>query len=64
MAADDEDAAVDALSIFIDVLESAAPILGRALPQLAEWCAQIGATPSQDLRVRETALQVGILLIK
>ena len=60
LAAEDEQVAVDACEIFIDLIEAPAPVLGPTIPDLVRWCLQVATTTSYDLATREMALQVGL----
>ena len=62
LAAEDEQVAIDACEIFIDLIEAPAPVLGPTIPDLVRWCLQVATTNSYDLATREMALQVRPLL--
>ena len=54
----DEAAARDACELFTDLIESPAPVLGPAIPELARWSMQVAAATHLELDTREMALQV------
>ena len=60
LAAEDEQAAMEACEIFIDLIEAPAPVLGPTIPDLVRWCLQVATTTRCDLATREMALQVGL----
>ena len=62
LAAEDEQVAIDACEIFIDLIEAPAPVLGPTIPDLVRWCLQVATTANYDLATREMALQVRPLL--
>ena len=57
LAAEDEQVAVDACEIFIDLIEAPAPILGPSIPDLVRWCMQVATSTQYELATREMALQ-------
>jgi hypothetical protein len=58
LASGDEQAAIDACEIFIDLIEAPAPVMGPSMPELVRWCMQVTTTTSYDLATREMSLQV------
>ena len=58
LAAEDEQVAIDACEIFIDLIEAPAPVLGPTIPDLVRWCLQVASATNCDLATREMALQV------
>lgn len=63
LAAEDEQAAIDACEIFIDLIEAPAPVLGPTIPDLVRWCLQVAATTRCDLATREMALHVSLCFV-
>ena len=61
LAAEDEQVAVDACEIFIDLIEAPAPILGPSIPDLVRWCMQVATSTQYELATREMALQARLL---
>ena len=57
LAAEDEQVAVDACEIFIDLIEAPAPILGPSIPDLVRWCMQVATSTRYELATREMVLQ-------
>lgn len=57
LEADDEQVAIDACEIFIDLIEAPAPVLGPSIPNLVRWCMKVALCTSYDLATREMALQ-------
>ncbi len=57
LEADDEQVAIDACEIFIDLIEAPAPVLGPSIPDLVRWCMKVTLCTSYDLATREMALQ-------
>ena len=57
LEADDEQVAIDACEIFIDLIEAPAPVLGPSIPDLVRWCMKVALCTSYDLATREMALQ-------
>ena len=61
LAAEDEQVAVDACEIFIDLIEAPAPVLGPSIPDLVRWCMQVATSTQYELATREMALQARVL---
>lgn len=59
LAAEDEQVAIDACEIFIDLIEAPAPVLGPTIPDLVQWCMQVATATQYDLATREMTLQAG-----
>lgn len=59
LSAGEEDVAVQAFSIFTDLIEQPAPVLGPLLPGLAAFAMDTALSTHYDLNTREQALQVG-----
>jgi hypothetical protein len=57
LAAGEEQAAVDACEIFIDLIEAPAPVMGPLLPELVRWAMSVTTNAQLELPTREMALQ-------
>lgn len=63
LANSDEQAAIEACEIFIDLIEAPAPVMGPVMPDLVRWCMQVTTNTSYELATREMALQVVLIII-
>ena len=64
LAGGDEQAAIEACEIFIDLIEAPAPVMGPIMPDLVRWCMHVATNTSYDLATREMALQVFFKLFR
>ena len=57
----DEDAALDAINMLVELAECPAPLLQKSLPDILSWALQVGAAQQLSLDVRQAALQVAVV---